>query len=199
MTDTKTASADARPIATDALGTLGMIIPENSGRDAIHLAVEPVIAAERLFPGQHIGFVDGGVGTSTNPLGIVDPFLSGVVNPGQRFWMVIYPRTITALRHVWEHPAFSQPAEPPTERPDAVSEAWLRNYAGSIDLTFNTLMNGADDWVRTHDNKWGGEYLVQGGTLEGVSTHPEFWKHYEILRSVVVPENAQTSFFSCSC
>lgn len=88
-------------VATDALATLGTIIDASAGRDAIHLAVEPVIAVEKLFPGQHVGFVEGGVGTSSKPVGIVDPFITGFVAPGQHFWLVVYPRTITSLRHVW--------------------------------------------------------------------------------------------------
>jgi hypothetical protein len=56
-------SADNRTVATDALATLGTIIDETAGRDAIHLAVEPVVAAHNLSPGQHVGlFPDGTAG-----------------------------------------------------------------------------------------------------------------------------------------
>lgn len=44
-------SADNRKVTTDALETLGTIIGTSEGRDAIHLAVEPVEAGERLSPG----------------------------------------------------------------------------------------------------------------------------------------------------
>jgi hypothetical protein len=41
-------TADQRSVATDALATPGTITDETAGRDAIHLAVEPVIAAHTL-------------------------------------------------------------------------------------------------------------------------------------------------------
>lgn len=100
-------SADNRTVATDALETLGTIIDEKAGRDAIHLAVEPAIAGETLTPGQHVGFLDGIAMPSHEPsVGIVDPFLKDVIEEGQRFWLVVYPRQIKSLRHVWTHDAF---------------------------------------------------------------------------------------------
>lgn len=102
-------SADKRSVATDALAVLGTLIDESVGRDAIHLAVEPVIAGEQLFAGQHIGIIDGKAYSSNvnlKKVGIVDPFLTGGVPRGARFLLVVFPRQITSLRHVWEHPDF---------------------------------------------------------------------------------------------
>lgn len=99
--------SDNRTVATDALQTLGTIIGENEKRDAIHLAVEPATAAHPLSPGQDVGRLSGGAyGACDKPLGIVDPFLKGRVFTGDRFWLVLYPRQVTSLRHVWTHPAF---------------------------------------------------------------------------------------------
>lgn len=97
-------SADKRTVHTDALATLGTIIGPEEKRDAIHLGVVPVIAAEDLLPGQHVGFVEGGVGRAVKTVGIVDPFIEGAIHKGERFWLVVYPRKITSLRHVWTHP-----------------------------------------------------------------------------------------------
>jgi hypothetical protein len=100
--------ADKRSVHTDALETLGMIHFKPEARDAIHLAVEPVTAGEDLLPGEHIGlYVDGTAHKDLRHIGIVDPFLpkSGV-KKGQRFWLVVYPRMVTSLRHVWDHPDF---------------------------------------------------------------------------------------------
>lgn len=87
-------SEEKRSVATDALATLGSIISTNEKRDAIHLAVEPAVAACILRPGDDVGFVDGGFGYCSNPVGIVDPFLKEKVKPGQSFWLIIYPRQI---------------------------------------------------------------------------------------------------------
>lgn len=95
--------------------TLGKLLPPSERRrDAIHMAVAPCVAAETLSPGAHVGFWERGnmevVGEmpSEKCFGIVDPFLREAVKPGDRFWVFIYPNTITSLRHVWTHPAFIQ-------------------------------------------------------------------------------------------
>lgn len=106
-------SADKRSVSTDALETIGNIITPAEKRDAIHLAVEPIEAGEKLWPGQDVRIVAGkaynsvmaGIGHDPTPyIGIADPFLRAAINPGDRFWLVIYPRKINSLRHVWTHP-----------------------------------------------------------------------------------------------
>ena len=68
--------SDKRAVSTDALETLGTIIDDSAGRDAIHLAVEPVIAYRHLKAGEHVGLVNGRATPHADKLlGIVDPFL----------------------------------------------------------------------------------------------------------------------------
>lgn len=153
-------SADKRTPHTDALETLGKIHQYHEKRDAIHLGVEPVEAGQDLKPGQHIGLgTDGkaylGYG-KISPVGIVDPFLTVSVKEGERFWLVVYPREITSLRHVWEHPDFPdsketntvylplvEPAQAPSEEqlhqakvligePQACALQRIRDYAESL-------------------------------------------------------------------
>ncbi len=95
-------------VSTDALDTLGNLIDETASRDAIHLAVEPIMADHSLFPGIHVGITDEGKASRyVSPhVGIVDPFLKEMVRKDERFWLIVYPRQITSLRHVWTHPAF---------------------------------------------------------------------------------------------
>lgn len=88
-----------------ALETLGTTnIPEFAGRDAIHIAVIRRVAATTLYPGQHVD-VDG-LPNGNKTVGIVDPYLTTPVYPGSQFWLLLYPRSITGLRHVWTHPDF---------------------------------------------------------------------------------------------
>lgn len=111
-------NADKRSTHTDALETLGMIHFKPEARDAIHLAVEPVEAGEDLGVGSHVGIFNGKAYNRSNSvdgkpaliklLGIVDPFLPRGVKQGEKFWLIVYPRMITSLRHVWSHPDFKE-------------------------------------------------------------------------------------------
>lgn len=84
--------------------------PGEGRRDAIHVAVCPARAAEGLMPGDRVGLTgkdleEVGVGAKFL-VGIVDPYLSAPVKKGERFWLFLFPGTVTSLRHVWTHPAF---------------------------------------------------------------------------------------------
>lgn len=109
---------------------LGKLISGDANRDAVHVAVAPVIAAQDLNPGTHIGFVQDDnmyVGTCDKSIGIVDPFLAHGIKKGSKFWMFLYPQTTTSLSHYWEHPAFKD------ENVDCIAnikqEAYDKGYA----------------------------------------------------------------------
>jgi len=184
-------------VHTDALDTLGSIIGPEEARDAIHLAVEPVEAGQTLLPGNHVRFNEMGEAVAADlgrGVGIVDPFLTGVVGKGERFWLVVYPRQITSLRHVWEHPDF--PASDGMG-PKAKSERWLRDYClnGGYDVpSFDTLVRCARDYIETGETE---EYLHIGGEDASGSIDPLMWDHlqnYLGLRAERKPE-----YFSCAC
>jgi hypothetical protein len=187
-------SADKRKVSTDALETLGTIIGPNEKRDAIHLAVLPVMAGARLYAGQSISTKDGIATPDPNGIGIVDPFLAAAVQPEERFWMVIKPRLITSLRHVWTHPAFPDEAgvgSPDTEK--AAARAAIEVIASSCDIGADEMIEGANRYLDR------GDYLCEGGRWEGVYVPDEFWPHFETLTGRKVPSDQQGSFFSCSC
>jgi hypothetical protein len=87
---------------------LGHLADNTARRDAVHVAVAPVVAGEELSPGERVALGKYGeaYGPTSKPIGIVDPFLTENVQRGQRFWLFLLPNTVTSLRHVWTHPAF---------------------------------------------------------------------------------------------
>ena len=204
-------SEDKRSVATDALAVLGTIIDETIKRDAIHLAVDPVIAGEKLAPGDHIG-VKGGVAFKCHPLlGIVDPFLEDDIEIGQRFLLVIYPRKITSLRHVWTHPDFDNvesnlPASIILDDKEK-SIKWIKDYVSWINekcieyrqdniyhLTYEELMREASDVI---EDNYGSIVFPfdEGHEL----FKEEFWDHYEIITGEKFPEDQYKNFFRCGC
>jgi hypothetical protein len=190
---------DKRAVATDALMTLGTIIGTGEKRDAIHLAVEPVIAGFPLSPGQHVTVKDG-VATPADPddgLGIVDPFLASKVEIGQRFWFVMYPRKVHSLRHVWTHPAFPDTEVAPLPREEvalyakAASEKWLRDFCSRGDCP------GYEETIAAAVSNDDDNYLHFSGTDAHGEIPPEFWDHVEIVTGRRGLSRA--SYFSCSC
>jgi hypothetical protein len=134
-------------------------------------------------------------------IGIVDPFLPTGPYPGQMFWLVLYPRTITSLRHVWEHPDFiTDPVRSAVPRDEVnLSIQWIKDYCSNIGCTMDELMEHAELWVESTKNGGWGEYWVDGGRWEGMSVNPEFWGHYEVVRGQTVPTEQKRNFFSCAC
>lgn len=169
-----------------------LIVDSKQDRDAIHVAVAPAVAASMLLRGDHVGFVDkenGLVAVTSRPIGIVDPFLMQPVQKGQRFWLFLYPNSVTGMRHHWEHPAFGADGVAST----SPSEKWLRDWAERNDMTYSFLMDSAKTFVDD------GEYIVQGGRFEGVKADDEFWSHYEKATGTKVGKEERGGIFSCSC
>lgn len=208
---------DTGSLVGTALDSYGHTFSEDRGRDAIHLAVKAVQAGERLWPGVHIGLAPDGMAYAQHPdvdyIGIVDPFLEGSVMPGQWFWLTLYPRTITSLRHGWTHPAFDVvdvavlkefAVFDPRAAAEAEARAWIEIFAAEIDQTVSKLMAAAEQWEQTSPNgQWGGEYTYDN--TESYKGTPderwkEFWRYYEVLKGSPLDEGVKReSFFTCSC
>lgn len=204
-------SADKRTVATDALETLGMKIGQNEKRDAIHLAVEPVIAGETLKAGQHIGLRDGkayleyNLDENQKPLGIVDPFLAEPVNKGEKFWLIVYPRKITSLRHVWSHPAFPEVSDLAHDEPIRIqAEQWLKDFCESHDMPdYETVMKAIRDEPLSDDGEVSvrkdGDYWTFINTDAHCDVPVEFWEHVEIVLGRKLRAGERTDYFGCSC
>lgn len=163
-------------------------IQPNAVRDAIHIAIAPVIANEGLKPGEHVGFVSGStthMERSDSPIGIVNPFGKRVVK-GESFYVCLYPDTVTDMKHHWSHPAFNGPTKSP-------AEVWLTNFAGQYGMELYEILDAAEDYLER------GEYLCHGPRFDGEYIPDEFWTYYSLHTGRVVNDDDRGSFFSCSC
>jgi hypothetical protein len=197
----------------DTQKTIGKLLQGPMDRDAIHIAVAPVVSRETLYPGQHVGFADGASASgevsarvlAERLIGIVDPFLKTPVHPGNDIWMFLYPNTVTGLKHLWTHPAFDVDAAKAEADKKAASEAWLRNFCEtsdgpSYDNLIKAALNGGewedeeDDYHRIRID--GDHFTVYGSDAHG-EIPPEFWGHLEVVTGFKVTEPPE--YFSCSC
>lgn len=182
--------------AKDAVATMGGILPEGAGgRDAVHVAVFSATCKRRIYPNVNVGLVndipdktgDYWVTEDTNEfIGIVDPFLNNAVDfiePGQRFWVFLYPRTITGLTHHWSHPAFGETGGVyATPSSKMASEQWLKNFCESNDTPgYETVMAA----IRGESLKGDiscmidDEYFLVIGRDAHREIPDEFWVHAE--------------------
>lgn len=181
---------------------LGQLVKSEAARDAVHVAVAPVVATVRMRPGCHVGLDEEGaaeISETRHCIGIVDPFLTEDVLPGQRFYLFLYPNTVTSLRHEWTHPAFPTPqyAEARAALDDrAFAERWLREYAVKMnyydepEAAFQRLLDG----LRTH------ELFANGSDLHGLyelDDADNLKKHAEKYLGISI--NWGNFSFSCSC
>lgn len=179
---------------------LGKPITTEQNRDAIHIAIAPVIAAHTLIAGRHVGLDENGHASehTGSQIGVIDPFLKVTIEKGQQCWLFLYPCTITALRHEWTHPSF-QDSVSIVRAVGSASEKWLREFAESVDADYDEMMEIAGTHCEGSMSTYG-EYLIEGGKWEGQSTPPEFWTHF----SAVTGKAPKTDYglpgiFSCSC
>lgn len=167
-------------------------------RDAVHVAIIPCEAGESLGPGTKV-FVDrddGGCAKRafiTPAVGVVDPFLSEVVNRGERFWLMLFPGTITSLRHEWSHPVF-----PIGESDEVVQEskAWLSELADRSNISYEELIEmaveGEDIYLRAE--------TPCDELRNSDSARVEFWRNVEIVTGRWFSvDHIANAYFTCGC
>jgi len=172
---------------------LGRLADANSERDAVHIAIVPMVAAEDLTAGQKVYVVDGEKAVATPPataIGVVDPFLSAGARKGERFWLCLYPGSITSLRHDWTHPAFT-----PQESAKASSLKWLEGFAKVIDYELSVFLGKMDEFYCSDRDRFS-TYGESMNDLE--ASWPEICFHYSNISGNKIDPGHYVSF-SCSC
>ncbi len=187
----------------DTLELLGKLVDGDPGRDAVHIAVAPAEAGEPLKPGTHVGIGHDGRAYPLGvfAIGVVDPFLrTKVVRSGQRFWLLLYPGTITSLRHEWTHPhpAFSREEKSAVHSKEA-SERWLRQFIDRADCpSYETVIAAAADVAGGSHNSWDADHLHFNDKDAHGEIPPEFWDHVEVVLGRKIA-GRRPRYFSCSC
>ena len=181
---------------------LGKPPKKGAGRDATHIAIVPVIAAEGLCPGQHVGVMKvndqpmTAAKTFKPHIGIVDPFWPNGylgVKKGQRFYLCLYPGSVTGLAHVYTHPILDGPSV-------ETSKDWIEKWAEAQKISYLDLMDAATHWLDANREKLTYDgYWIEGGRFEGQGLPDEFWDHYDRVTNSTTPGHAKLNFFSCSC
>lgn len=189
----------------DTIKLVGTILEGEHRRDAIHVAMAPMVAGGEIYRAAFVGLNSEGKAIMVPPpvaLGISDPFMREIIEPGQQFFVWLRPGTITDLRHHWTHPEFPEPVtpviDPFTSNPDSV--VWLKDYAEGLGETYEDMMSGAAHWLRDQTFWLGGPpEATRGSNLEGVYTSDRFWSHYQLATGVLVSMDRQDNFFTCVC
>lgn len=172
---------------------------EDVERDAVHVALVRVYSNMPVYPGQHVGLVEGSqecVSPSSDPyIGIVDPFLSGAIEPSTRFYMCLYPNTVTGMRHHWEHPSFVDTNVSIVET-KAKSVAWLVDFAKRARTDYETLLEAAKSRI---GQGAGLDWVSQGFDTEDCVwvEKEEMWEHLCIVLDCTQPND--DCLFTCAC
>ena len=186
---------------SDTQAKIGKLVTADEGRDAIHIAVVPLIAAEDLEPGTRVRtsnwhwdtppVVKGYATDGDAADGIVDPFLTETVKEGERFWLFLLPNTITGLRHDWSHPSF--PTDKPKGADAEVSEKWLRDYADRYRADYDRMIEGSV-------SRQGYCFGDDDGPPSYTSAGAEFWHHIEVVTGrKFSDEHRENTPFRCAC
>lgn len=177
---------------------LGTAPELGAGRDAIHVAIAPCVAAEKLYPGQHVGKVGDKYGPSQSPIGIVDPFLTHPVFPGELFWICLYPQTVTGMRHHWSHPIFDEVPPAITEKQDAM--ATIESGAAMCGYSVERFLEICSDFAaQINDDQYPEFYLDNSQRYDNVDFDEEFWDAFEKVTGNRKPKKDYGAPFTCAC
>lgn len=190
---------------------LGKLVPpEVDYRDAIHIAVMPVIISETMewpTPGTPVCFEVGSREVvrecraedyndfPKTAIGILDPFFDGRMTPGDRVWMFLKPNTVNGMRHRWTHPVVDSPPEDLSDPKEWIA-AWCQKWDFNYDEVMEVCASGASD-----PGEWGRWITRRGRDLHDVEELGDMTEFWEKMRQALgrEVEDKDGIGWSCSC
>lgn len=181
----------------DHVPKLGAIIDGPAERDAVHVAVVPLVAAGPLAPGAHVTEY----GTLTAPgkgIGVVDPFLLNDLVRGERFYCFLYPNTAIGLRHVYRHPVLDADVirRETLELLQAPAVQYIKECAALAELTYDEMMHTAHAYL---DGGHERDISMSASNATMDVDWPKFWASYSLLTGDAPPKNTHAEPFNCNC
>jgi hypothetical protein len=213
----------------DPIESIGKKLRGDEQRDAIHIAIMPVVSGEDyLSAGDEVALVygtknvvkrkDSTYGHQT--LGVIDPFFgmgpnvdyeARTIHKGDTVWCFLRPGTITGLRHEWTRPDIDNQPQPSSE-----SEKWLRAFADRWMFDYDEMIGVASLGViksnfdipalpemngREFDQDW---ITARGRDLHSRDELGEdydlFWSHMQKLTGQTFSaEHREKVKWSCTC
>ena len=189
----------SKPDKRDAANAIGSVLPKGHQftRDAIHVAVMPVIAGEDyMHRGDKVKIKFGTTNVVLSDeyndddyLGIIDPFLpERTIREGDAIFVFLRPGTITGLRHEWTHLILDC-------EPASLSEAeiWLHEFAERWRFDYEEMIREAmskDGCIVAR-----GRDLHSAGELD----HGEEERFWECIKSLTGKDKDESVSWSCTC
>lgn len=202
----------------DPIKSIGKKLIGGEQRDAIHIAIMPVVVGEKyISAGEEVGLVYGTKNTvkrkdsiyGIETIGVIDPFLKDWdIKEGDVVWCFLKPGTITGLRHEWIHPGIDNQQPPKNE-----AEKWLREFADKWNFDYDEMIGIASAGTVKKTMSLGSlgshtfdsEYIV----ARGIDLHSRdelgadyelFWQHMEALTGQKFDaQHREKVGWSCTC
>jgi len=183
-------------MAKDNAQTLGQRLGHTGVRDAVHVPIISAKAAHELRPGQHVILnADGSVSsclTENTSLGVVDPYINGIIKPGDSVWVFVRPGSISTLTHHWTHPKVVDITEvvPDKEKARIRLQEFAENELG---VTLDRMLS-AIEACRTDDGD-----ALYSHSYESLSVYDGFWSDYEMYTGNSDPNKNEGYFYFFTC
>lgn len=174
---------------------------EEADRDAVHIAVLPCVAAGRLSAGMPVkvnrvtGMAEYDI---VQAVGIVDPFLSEPIFPGDKFFVWLTPNTITGLQHRWTHPVIDDMLEEDVSpitasRHGAIAK--INECANACGVTFDFLIDAAKEYNENNETT----HMGSNSQYSDYDDWKGFWRAFTTYTGETVKDDTYWAPFRCTC